>query len=125
MDVNPAMTTGDESPQCQFCALEYRPKGWHSESSGTAPVILLALRDEAGHVRVVVHPLLTSLVRKEDLVYLQSLLQDFLTRAEFDPGGLFNQLSSLGVGPLVTQAVGEDLRDYPTLQELASEFEPL
>jgi hypothetical protein len=34
-------------------------------------------------------------------------------------------LSSLGVGPLVTQAVGEDLRDYPTLQELASEFEPL
>jgi len=80
------------------------------------------LRDQQGNLRFRVHPKWRAIVQSEDLVYLQSLLQDFRERANLDPASLYEQLSSLGVGPLTTVTVGADLKDYPVIQELSATF---
>ncbi len=105
-----------ESLQFQFCALEYRPQSLGSASSRIAPVILLALRDREGNLHFLVHPDLPTIVQGEDLLYIQSLLEDFLLRATQEPEALFKQLSSLGVGPLITQVVGSNIADHPSLR---------
>jgi hypothetical protein len=87
-----------------------------------SPVILLVLRDQEGNLLFRVHPKWRAIVQSEDLVYLQSLTSDFQVRAKLHPADLFQQLSSLEVGPLATQVVGADLRDHPELQELSSTF---
>jgi hypothetical protein len=56
------------------------------------------------------------------LEYIGSLLHDFLGRAKEQPAALFEQLSSLAVGPLVTQETGERISDHPVLFELSSRF---
>jgi hypothetical protein len=38
------------------------------------------------------------------------------------PAALFKQLSSLGVGPLVTQEVGSNISNHPLLLILCSRF---
>jgi len=69
-----------------------------------------------------VHPDLRAVVTENDWAYIESLLQDLVKRAKQHPADLFKQLSSLGVGPLVTHEVGIDLKDHRTLQELSSRF---
>jgi hypothetical protein len=59
------------------------------------------------------------------LAYIQSLLADFLERAEYEPRDLFKQLSSLGVGPLVTKSVLTDPAEYESLSDLILKFIPL
>jgi hypothetical protein len=61
-------------------------------------------------------------VTGKDFLYLDSLLKDFVERAKLDSPALFKQLSSLGVGPLVTQEVGSNISDHPILSELCSRF---
>src|SRR5271166_84076 len=81
----------------QFCALEYRPQDWSLAPLAPA-VILLVLNDRDGGLVFLAHPELRSIVRAEDLPYIQSLLNDLLERAKQRPRELFKQLSSLGVG---------------------------
>ena len=78
--------------------------------------------DEGGRLRFLAHPELRTIVQKEDLEYIQSLLNDFLERAKREPAALFKQLSSLGIGSLVTQDVGSKLADDSSLMELSSRF---
>ena len=78
--------------------------------------------DEDGRLRFLAHPELRTIVQKEDLEYIQSLLNDFLERAKREPAALFKQLSSLGIGSLVTQDVGSKLADDSSLMELSSRF---
>jgi len=80
------------------------------------------LRDEEGSLSFLVNPQLESVVAENDRAKVESLLRDFPERAKLHPQSLFNQLSSLGVGPLVAQTVGEDLKDHPALKELSSKF---
>lgn len=80
------------------------------------------LKDEHGGLRFLTHPELRTIVQREDLVYIEALLQDFLGRSKQDPSVLFKQISSLGVGPLVTQEAGPSLSEYPFIQELSSQF---
>ena len=49
-------------------------------------------------------------------------MADFLERAKREPAALFKQLSSLGIGSLVTQEVGSNFDDNPSLQENSSKF---
>jgi hypothetical protein len=102
--------------------VEYRQQGWGGTSSRFRPVILLVLKDGEGNLQFLLHPELHSIVQEEDLEYIQSLLRDFLERAKREPAALFNQLSSLGVGSLVTQEVGSNLDDDSSLKELSSRF---
>ena len=112
----------DESPNFQFCALEYRPKDWNVASSQVAHIVLLVLRGKRGRLRFLIHPELPAVVMENDLPYIQSLLQDFNERAKVHPAGLFKQISSLGVGPLVLQMAGPSLSEYPAIQTLCSRF---
>jgi hypothetical protein len=80
------------------------------------------LRDEKGSLRFLIHPELRAVVMENDLPYIQSLLQDFHERAKLNPEALFKQLSSLGVGPLVTHKAGPSVSEYPPLLEMCSRF---
>jgi hypothetical protein len=112
----------DESPMERFCALGYRPQGWSGGSSQAELVVLLVLADEGGSLRFLVRPELHTVVTGKDLSYIESLLKDFLERAKRDPSALFKQLSSLGIGPLVTQEAGSNISDHPPLLNLCSRF---
>jgi hypothetical protein len=88
-------------------------------------VVLLALKDVEGGLRFRVHPEFRTIVLEDDLPYLESLLSDFLERAKKDPEALFKQISSLGVGPLVTYEAGTPLSEFPEIESLSSQFLPL
>lgn len=101
--------------------MEYSGQRWEK----SATIILLVLEDAEGTLRFLVHPDWRSIVRPEDFQYIVSVLEDFLERAKEQPAELFAQLSSLGVGPLVTSVTGEQISEYPHLLELCSRFVPL
>lgn len=90
--------------------------------SRVAPVILLVLRDEAGNLRFMAHPNWRAIVQAEDLEYIDTLLRDFLERANLHPDVLFKHISSLAVGPLVTQEVGVSISGNALLLEQCSHF---
>ena len=106
------------SPCMRFCALEYRAQG----AGGTSFSILLVFEDANSSLRFLVDPNWRSLVQLEDVNYINDLLIDFLERAKEQPKELFKQVSSLEVGPLVTQQTGEKISDYPFLLSLLSRF---
>lgn len=122
MGENIKISNAGQEPKFQFCTLEYRPQNWDVASSQTAPVILLVLRNEQSNLRFLIHPELRILVHPEDRDYIGSLLLDFGERANQHPDDLFKQISSLNVGPLVTQEVGSSLSDFPAIQKLTSDF---
>lgn len=102
----------------KFCAVEYRVQS----PADTSPIILLAFEDAQGRVRILVHPNWRSFVQPEDVTYINDLLGDFLERTTENAAELFKQLTSLAVGPLVTQKTGDRISDYPDFVELCSEF---
>jgi hypothetical protein len=122
MDTDQECLRTDGKSQHRFCALEYRPQSRSGLALQSGPVILLALSDAEGNSCFLVDPEFRTMVRDEDQAYIVSLLQDLPERVKQDPAALFKQLSSLGVGPLVAQAAGVDLKDHPELQERCSTF---
>ena len=98
--------------------MAYRAQGF----GGATPVVLIVLEDAKGCLRFLVDPGWRAVVRAEDVEYTESLLGDFLERAKEQPATLFNQLSSLEVGPLVTHETGEKISDHAFLLELYSRF---
>jgi hypothetical protein len=86
------------------------------------PVVVIVLEDAKGDLSFLVDPGWRAVVRAEDVEYTESLLSDFLDRAKEQPATLFKHLSSLEVGPLVTQETGEKISDRPALLELSSRF---
>ena len=115
-------TNADENLQGRFCALEYQPQGGSDGSPQVASIIMLVLEDEQGKLRFLVQPQWREMVSGKDLSYLDSLFKDFIVRAKLHPAALFQQLSSLGVGPLVTQQAGTGIADRPPLLKLCSRF---
>jgi len=111
-----------ENRPLRFCALEYRPQDLSLAAPSLGSVVLIVAKAENGSLRFLVHPEWRTVIRREDLSYFESLLPEFLERAQSDPEALFKQLSSLRVGPLVTQEIGERISDHPTLLELSSRF---
>ena len=83
---------------------------------------MLVLKDKEDSLRILIHPDFRTIVLPEDSTYLDSLLKDFLERAKLHPAALFKHLSSLGVGPLVTQEVGSYPSEDPSIRELSSRF---
>lgn len=124
-NLNEMSNKTDESPQERFCALGYRPQGWSGGSLQADSIILFVLEDGVGSLRFLVHPELHTVVRDNDLSYLESLFKDFLERAKLNPAALFTQLSSLGVGPLVTHEAGSNISDHPHILNMCSRFEQI
>lgn len=106
------------SPLLRFCALAYRAQ----DSGRATPFVLIVFEDATGGLRFLVDPDWRAVVQAEDVEYLGALLRDFLERAKEQPAALFSQLSSLNVGPLVTEATGENITEHPDLQHLSSRF---
>ncbi len=98
--------------------MEYRAQNLR----GASFIILLVFEDVNGDLRFLVHPKWRALVETEDVKLVGDLFVDFLERAEEEPRELFKQLSSLGVGALVTQQTGVRISDYPHLLESFSQF---
>jgi len=73
-------------------------------------------------LRLMVSPDLNTIVEGDDQNWLDPLLVDLQDRAGMQPADLFKQLSSLGVGPLVAQEVGEEIGKYPRLRDLQKQF---
>ena len=80
------------------------------------------LKDACGDLRFLVDPGWRAVLRAEDVEFLESLLGDLLERANEQSATLFRQLSSLAVGPLVTEETGEQISDHQPLMELSSRF---
>lgn len=106
----------------RFCVLGYRPREESSADKTAAPLVVLLLWDQESSPQILAHPELNKIVSREDLDYLESLLQDFLERAKLEPEALFKQASSLGVGPLVTVEAGPSISDFPSISEMCSSF---
>jgi hypothetical protein len=80
------------------------------------------LKDVSGALRFLIDWSWRAVVQASDVDYLESLLFDLVERSKEEPATLFAQLSSLEVGPLVTQQTGERISDHPALLELCSRF---
>jgi hypothetical protein len=108
-----------------FCVLEYLPKFESSYLPVMDRVVLLAEREGGRPLRILVHPKLLQVIQETDRPYIGSLLEDMLERGKVDAERLFQQLSSLTAGPLVTRAVGERIADHTEIAVLAAQFVPL
>jgi hypothetical protein len=80
------------------------------------------LEDKGGSLRFLVHPELRAIVQDNDLAYIESLILDLSERAMLNPADLFKQLSSLGVGPLVTHEAGSNIYEHPSLLNMCARF---
>jgi hypothetical protein len=122
MDLSEVNTRTEERTPAHFCTLAYRPEDWDVDSPQIAPIILLVLREQTGRLLFLVHPDVGTVVRCKDLVLIESLIQDLLGRAKLYPEALFKHLCSLGVGLLITQDVGSNISEHPSIKELFSRF---
>jgi hypothetical protein len=75
-----------------------------------------------GKFDLFVSKFLSDLVEASDLQLIQSLVQDFLIRAQEDGDDLFRQLSSLVPGPLTTIETGDDPARNERVLRLKEEF---
>jgi hypothetical protein len=105
-----------------FCTLEYRPQDRDTASTQGTTIAMLVFRPTDNNLQLLVHPKFRTIVQEEDLVYIETLLMDLFERAERGAATLFKQISSLGVGPLVTQEVGTSLLESPSVQKIYSQF---
>ena len=90
-----------------FCTLEYRSSVQASDrSSSIDQVVLLVMKDGRGGLEFQAFPDLLQIVDESDLQYINDVLLDLPKRARRYPKLLFQQLSSLSLGPLITHKVG-------------------
>jgi hypothetical protein len=87
----------------QVCALKYCFSEAQSATS-TGNVILLAVKDGKA-LRLYLHRSLKEQIFGPDLDYFAKLLKDLLKRVKGSPGEVFEQLSNLSVGPIITDSV--------------------
>jgi hypothetical protein len=83
------------------------------------------LVDDGGGVQIFADPRLQEIVHEDDLAYVESLLNDFVKRAKLHPTDLFEQVSSLAVGPIVTHRKGTTSTDSDYLKSFCSNFQQL
>jgi len=120
--VNERTLVPGHSSSTQFCTLAYKP-GCRGDDLGIEPIVLAVVTKSAGsNLRIQVHPDWRSFVDQADRDYVESLFADFRTRAESDPNALFQQLASLGVGPVLTHETGSNISDHPHLLTLCKFF---
>ena len=87
----------------RVCSVRYlSPQANSAPEMG--PVVLFAVQSRLG-LRLYTHPGLKQQVSEDDRDYMEEILRDFETRAQESPEDLFDQLSQLSIGPLVTDAV--------------------
>ena len=94
------------------------------EGGGPSPVrpIAIVLFDDQQELQLYVLPEYRNFVEIEDIGYLDELFRDLVKRASTDAASIFMQVSSLSVGPLITEATGDKLIHYPELIKETLDF---
>lgn len=105
--------------------LEYRARDDEEKSANPEEVIAIVHRTGLSELCIRVHSDWRSIARREDQPVLKALFDDFKERARLDSGNLLRQLSTLGVGPLVTCEAGQNLFERPDLLLLFERFEDI
>lgn len=85
-------------------------------------MVLLVLKDAGGNLIFRVEPEWRKIVQIADLDYFESLLLDLPQRAQSHPDDLFEQISSLSVGPLITRETGAHILNHPDLLAQSEHF---
>lgn len=110
----------------QYCVVAYTASESEFSPLRDGPPILLAHLSPDSGLSLFVNSRWPDIVDHEHKDYFRSLLEDFALRAKLDPGGLFQQICSLNVGPLVTR---DEVREWETrddsVKALQFEFEEL
>lgn len=109
----------------RYCVLEYRTGNGQSPPGDDTRVIALATSSDKNEVEIRVHPEWEKIVKSSDRDYFRSLWRDLKVRIESDPEAVFQQLSFLSVGPLITHVTGSNLSDHPDLFRLLGSFRSL
>ena len=112
-------------PVRRFCVLQYIASGGEGDRVDSPTIIAVVTSAQDGEVAIRVHPECEKIVLPIDWEYMEALFRDFRMRIRSDPDALFQQLSDLSVGPLVTQEVGLDLAAYPEYLRMAEWFEEI
>lgn len=107
----------------QFCALGYVSRRQGDFRQGPEVTIALALRERGKAMKLILRQDWRLYVEAGDLGFMEALVEDLSVRATLDPEGLFKQLCSLNVGPLVTHTLGSDVSHFPRLLEFAKQNE--
>lgn len=102
--------------------MEYNPPSLIPAPAHVPPIFVLAISDSRDDLHFFVNPEWPAIVQDEDSEYIESLLRDWVDRAGMQPEALFKQLSSLGVGPLLTREDGDDLSSNAAYAGLLSTF---
>jgi hypothetical protein len=109
----------------RLCFVAYQGLGSEAPPSANQRVLLIAILDASDHLSILVDPAWPDFVSSEDLEYLESLLEDLKPRALLDARGLFVQLTTLNLGPVVTSEV-KSINDLNDLRnEIPSHFAEL
>jgi hypothetical protein len=96
-------TQNSARTRLHVCALKYcLPEERSAASQGR--VILFAVKD-AEDLRLYLHHALKQQITDSDLPYFDALMKDLLSRLKESPDDVFEQLSNLSVGPIVTDSV--------------------
>lgn len=107
----------------RFCALTSAEEPL-LRFSEDLPIILLFEATES-EVLMKIRPDWKRAVPMKNLDEIADLICDFRIRLKTGPQDLFQQACGLNIGPLITSACGNDIRDYPNIQEQARSFSPI
>jgi hypothetical protein len=107
-----------EQSRLRFCFLAYnKADGESIPPSPHALPFLVALESPGGELGLFIRPDWESFVPVVDHQFIQSLLVDLKDRLSYEPSAVFEQLSTLDLGPLVTCEVGSLASDDPELSD--------
>lgn len=104
----------------RICTVKYRrPESMIESTEGV--VFLLAIQDDAG-LKLYAHRTLMRQISDRDREYIDDLLKDLIHRAKTFPDEVFQQLSNLSAGPIITDKVGwVELRGF-VIEEVYPDF---
>ncbi len=123
MKLRPSSAT-DSQPE-RYCVLVYVTAGSDFSPPGAEVPILLAHMNSHRGLSLFFNPRWNEIVECGHQDYVHSLLDDLAVRAKSDPDAVFQQVTSLGVGPIVTRNVGQwDTRDH-MVDALQADFKEL
>lgn len=88
-------------------------------------VLLIAIQTKIGSLQIRINPEWRTKVDEDDREYLSDLFLDISRRIDQDRGSLFEQLSHLSVGPLITTDYGENFELHLSLFQKWDDFAPL
>lgn len=109
----------------RFCVLAYSADKDSAPQPNDTTIIALATSSTKGDCVIRFHPEWREVVQPSDHEYVESLFRDFKDRVRFDSEGLFQQLTALGVGPLVTLDSGSNLDEHPEYLGMTEKFTEL